>query len=62
MAETPYNSQLTCKLIYLFLQVNPDAKNHCIIFIFMIMLNSLYEIHGRREMTVYVQITLSLSV
>ena len=51
MAETPYNSQLTCKLIHPFLQVNPDAKNHCIIFIFMIMLNSLYEIHGRREMT-----------
>ena len=51
MAETPYNSQLTGKLIHPFLQVNPDAKNHCIIFIFMIMLNSLYEIHGRREMT-----------
>lgn len=51
MAEAPYNSQLTCKLIHPFLQVNPDGKNHCTVFIFTIMLNSLYEIHGKREMT-----------
>lgn len=39
MVETPFDSQLTSKLIHPFLLVNPNAKNYYVIFILLVVLN-----------------------